>query len=162
MTYNEFLAILQSFMRTNSNLDYLADVAVSKDFNDIINEEFPILNIEPSGVQFQRHPELQYGDYQKVTFKIYFSMGTQNESYTTSVIGDDGIKGIVDLIFDFKEALKDFEIEYKYNDASTGKKLIKLNRDDVIITQRNLKLNQSGKFLATAECEVEFYITVKL
>ena len=162
MTYSEFMEILQSFLRVNSNLSYLADVSIAKDFNDIINDSFPIINIEPAGVQFEKHPELQYGEYQKVTFQIYFTLATQNESYKTSVIGNDGIKGIIDLIFDFKEALKEFEVEYRYNDATTGKQLIKLNRDDVVITQRNLKLNQSGKFLAAAECEIPFYVTVKL
>lgn len=161
MDYNEFLTLLQKFFKFNNNLKYLDDVTIAKDFNDIINDSFPILNLEPTGVQFEKHPELQYGEYQKVTYKVYFTLGTQNDSYTTSVIGKKGIKGIVDLIFDFKDALKDFETAYRYKSNDAGI-IIKLNRDEVIFTQRNLKLNQSGKFLACAEVEVEFYLTVQL
>ena len=160
MDYKKFLDEIESFLNTNTNVDYV-NISVSKDSNDVINGSFPVINIEPSGVQFERHPELDYNKFQKVTYKLYFSLGTQNESYETSVLGDDGIKGIIDLIYDFKEALKDFEEAYQYSNNSSGY-IIKLNRDKVNIVQRNLKLNESGKFLAIAECEMEFYLTVTL
>ena len=162
MNYKEFLDLLESFFSTNDNLKYIGQVTVSKDFNDVLTGSFPVINIEPSGFQFEKHPELMYKEYQKDTYKMYFSLGTQNESYNTSVIGNDGIKGIVDLVFDFKLALKDFENAYRYTDSEKGIPVIKLNRDKLVIAQRTLKLNESGKFLAIAETEVEFYITVKL
>jgi len=160
MNYKEFLDLLESFFSTNDNLKYVKQVTISADMNDVINGSFPVVNIEPSGFQFEKHPELMYKEYQKDTYKMYFALGTQNESYTTSVIGEDGIKGIVDLVFDFKLALKDFETAYRYKTSATP--TIKLNRDKLVIAQRTLKLNESGKFLAIAETEVEFYITVKL
>ena len=160
MNYKEFLDLLESFFKTNDNLKYVDQVTISADMNDVITGSFPVINIEPSGFQFEKHPELMYKEYQKDTYKMYFALGTQNESYNTSVVGKDGIKGIVDLVFDFKLALKDFETAYRY--ATTDTPTIKLNRDKLVIAQRTLKLNESGKFLAIAETEIEFYITVKL
>ena len=160
MTYKEFLTLLEKFFKTNSNLKYVNEISVSKDFNDIINGSFPILNMEPDGMQFEKHPELMYKEYQKRTFKIYFTLGIQDDSYKTSVLGNRGKKGITDLMFDFEEALKDFETAYRYDTSSINS--IKLNRDKLVMVQRTLKLNESGKFLACAETVVEFFTKVKL
>ena len=67
MNYKEFLDLLESFFSTNDNLKYVKQVTISADMNDVINGSFPVVNIEPSGFQFEKHPELMYKEYQKDT-----------------------------------------------------------------------------------------------
>lgn len=149
-----FLTSLETYLKNDTTLSYVKTIDTAKDWDELKEGPFPIINIEPSGQSFQKHKDFHYEEARQVKYKVLFSLAVRDKSYDVSVLGKKDINGILDLTEDFYSSIKGFETDNK-----RGANPVQIDHDDINVIQRTYKLNENGLFLATAELQIDFYIT---